>query len=114
MRNLMKKIICICVAIVGISMFAPVCTAYAQTSEVGETTDSMTRIVGSNGKVIADGVRLRKTASTSGTILELMYAGEYVYIDWATTNASGKSGWLCVIRKNTGTSGWVSSQYIAY
>lgn len=114
MRNAMKKIICICVAIVGVSVFAPVCTTYAQANDVSEVDTSKARIVGAYAQVTADGVRLRKTASTSGTILELMYAGETVRVDWVKTNASGKSGWLYVIRTRTGTSGWVSSQYIWY
>ena len=68
MRNAMKKIICICVAIVGVSVFAPVCTTYAQANDVSEVDTSKARIVGAYAQVTADGVRLRKTASTSGTI----------------------------------------------
>lgn len=114
MKNKMKKIICICVAVVGISVFTPVCTAHAQAGDVNTSVGSMSARIIADATVIADGVRLRKTASTSGTILELMYAGERVRVDWLKTNTSGKSGWLYVFRTRTGTSGWVSSQYILY
>lgn len=64
-----------------------------------------------NGEVNNNGVRLRKEPSTSATILELMYDGELVWIDW---NSYGKGGltWYRVQRIKTGTYGWVSKEYI--
>lgn len=63
------------------------------------------------GDVVQDGVRLRKGPSTSATILELMYVGEMVYIDVATS--SSVSGWYYVQRAKTGTWGWAKADYIA-
>lgn len=59
-----------------------------------------------NGKVTGDGVRLRSNPSTSATILEKMYRGEYVWIQYLN------SGWYYIQRIKTGTWGWVSSSYI--
>lgn len=64
-----------------------------------------------NGQVTGDGVRLRSTPSTSGTILEKMYYGEYVWIDWNMTGTS-HPGWYFLKRLKTGTNGWASSSYI--
>lgn len=60
------------------------------------------------GKVVADGVKLRKSASSSGTVLELMYYGEIVKVD---TNKSTGS-WYYLTRSKTGTKGYASKSYI--
>lgn len=65
-----------------------------------------------NADVCGDGVRLRATPSLSGTILELMYNGEYVWIDWSQYG-NGGSNWYRVQRMKTGTYGWVQRDYIA-
>ena len=112
MKNTIKKIMCLCVAIVGIGIFAPSYTVNAQTnvaSEADTSNISLATIECVNGEVDGNGVRLRKTASTNGTVLESMYDGESVFIDWAKT---GNSSWYYVTRIKTGTSGWVSGQYI--
>lgn len=90
----------------------------AETSDSGDTDGEgmvsgvvqvpMTRGM---GDVIEDGVRLRKGPSTSATILELMYSGEYVTID--TTTSASVSGWYYVQRRKTGTWGWAKAEYIA-
>lgn len=61
-----------------------------------------------SGHVVADGVKLRKTASSSGTVLELMYYGEVVKVDIgkSTTN------WYYLTRSKTGTKGYASKDYI--
>ena len=64
-----------------------------------------------NADVIGDGVRLRNSPTTTATILELMYNGESVYIDYAPSNANGV-GWYRVQRIKTGTWGWVKNIYI--
>lgn len=66
-----------------------------------------------NGHVSGDGVRLRATPSTSGRVLELMYDGEYVWIDWSSYGDGGFS-WYRIQRIKTGTYGWVSTQYISH
>lgn len=65
-----------------------------------------------NGQVIENGVRLRnKPSTTTGTILELMYKGEAIYID-LTTSTSVSGGWYYLKRLKTGTWGWASSKCI--
>ena len=52
-----------------------------------------------NGQVAGNGVRLRSTPSTSGTILEKMYYNEYVII-------RGRNGdWYNIQKVKTGTVG---------
>ncbi len=63
-----------------------------------------------SGKVIADGVRLRASASTSGTVKELMYYGEKVIV--GTTKSNEGLLWLQVEREKTGTNGWACADYI--
>ncbi len=65
-----------------------------------------------SGTVIADGVRLRATATASGTVKELMYYGETVIVNSFTVN-DGIS-WYQVKRVNTGTNGWACADYIYY
>ncbi len=64
-----------------------------------------------NASVTGDGVRLRKSPSKSATILELMYKGESVLINY-TKSGKGKGVWYYVKRMKTGTWGWVSTKYI--
>ncbi len=59
-----------------------------------------------DGVVSGDGVRLRSTPSSSGTILEKMYNGEYVTI------MGESNGWYNLQRMKTGTVGWASKDYI--
>lgn len=61
------------------------------------------------GTVTADGVRLRQVPDT-GTILELMYSGERVYVDKEMTEASGAAYYLK--RAKTGTVGYGDFHYI--
>ena len=63
-----------------------------------------------NASVAGDGIRLRKSPSKSATILELMYRGEPVLINY--TKSSGKGSWFYVKRMKTGTWGWAYRQYI--
>ena len=114
MKKIIKKAICICAIVVGVSTVAPV-TAFAQTDVTteGDTSNSARAILTQpNAEVTADGVRLRKTPSTTGTIVELMYTGETVYVETAKTTTSGGIRWFYVTRIMDGTCGWVSSQYI--
>lgn len=63
-----------------------------------------------NGEVTDNGVRLRAGSSTTATILELMYSGEAVCINFGVSG--GYNGWYYLQRLKTGTWGWASSSYI--
>ena len=65
-----------------------------------------------NGDVVGNGVRLRNAPSTSAAILELMYDGENVLIDFQKTYSVTNNGFFYVQREKTGTWGWVKSSYI--
>lgn len=65
------------------------------------------------GDVTGNGVNLRKTASFSGTILELMYKGETVYINYAKSSKYYNGyRWLYIKRAKTGTVGYVYEKYV--
>lgn len=67
-----------------------------------------------NADVYGDGVRLRSGPSTSYSILELMYNGEYVSIDFTTSYRQSNGTWYYVKRIKTGTWGWAKADYIFY
>lgn len=61
------------------------------------------------GHVVGDGVKLRKSASSSGTVLELMYYGEVVKVD----KSKAVGNWYYLTRSKTGTKGYASKDYIS-
>lgn len=63
---------------------------------------------GNVGIVNGDGIRLRSQPSLSSTVLETMYKGEVVVIDYSQSTGS----WYKVTRQKTGRSGWVTKTYI--
>ena len=65
-----------------------------------------------SGVVCGDGVRLRKGASLTATVLEMMGKGELVtiYVDQSKLS----SGFYYVKRIKTGTKGYASTKYIRY
>ena len=76
-------------------------------------TDSLATSLSSvwqNGEVTDNGVRLRNQPSSTATILELMYNGEAVCINYGVSD--GGSGWYYLQRLKTGTWGWASTSYI--
>ncbi len=73
---------------------------------------TVSAIASNSGTVIDNGVRLRASASTSGTVKELMYYGETVTVFSSTV--SGGLVWYAVTRAKTGTSGWACADYIHY
>lgn len=91
-----------------------------QVSVTAEATASVSdeiisRGLGSpNGEVVGNGVRLRTSPSTSGTVIELLYYGERVSIDLTTSTSKSDGSWYYVMRIKTGTWGWVSADYIMY
>lgn len=66
--------------------------------------------------VWANGVNLRANHSTSSTVLEQIYAGEWVVeADVpAKTYNDGTYFWIRVRREKTGTVGWIVDDYIDY
>lgn len=60
------------------------------------------------GHVVGDGVKLRKSPSSSGTVLELMYYGEVVKID----TSKRMDDWYYLTRSKTGTKGYASKKYV--
>lgn len=65
-----------------------------------------------NGDVSGNGVNLRAKPSMTATVLECMYAGEYVWIDWSTYGNYGYK-WYHIQRIKTGTYGYASVNYIS-
>lgn len=66
-----------------------------------------------NADVYGNGVRLRNAPNDSATILELMYDGEYVWIDWSQYGrGEGGFDWYYIQRIKTGTYGWTLCDYI--
>ncbi len=65
-----------------------------------------------SGVVCGDGVRLRKGASLTATVLEMMDKGELVtiYVDQSKLSR----GFYYVKRIKTGTKGYASTKYIRY
>lgn len=64
------------------------------------------------GTIYGDGVRLRLKPSKTSTVLELMNNGEEVLVYPQITAESGKGKWTYIKRYKTGTTGWVSNDYI--
>ena len=64
------------------------------------------------GTIYGDGVRLRQKPSKTSTVLELMNDGEHVYVYPQITADDGKGKGTYIKRYKTGTTGWVSNDYI--
>ena len=62
------------------------------------------------GEITGNGVRIRKTASTSSAVLGLLYKGDSVNIINLVTNSQGE--WA-LVRTQSGILGYVSTDYIA-
>lgn len=62
------------------------------------------------GEITGNGVRIRKTASTSGTVLGLLYRGDVITVHRFFTNSSGE--WA-FITTSKGIVGYVSADYVA-
>lgn len=63
-------------------------------------------------KIVGNGVRLRRTPG-NGTILELMYYGEYIWIDSEMYDPD-YSAWIYVKREKTETKGWMEWSYFEH
>ena len=70
------------------------------------------RAIGENGNVKGDGARLRKQPKKSATVLELMYNGEHVCINYTKSANESNGDWYYVKRVKTGTWGWVYHSYL--
>lgn len=62
--------------------------------------------------VNANGLRVRSKASTSGTIIGLLYSGDKVKVDRTVTNSEGT--WCYIRAVSSGVSGYVSKQYLSF
>lgn len=76
---------------------------------VSETTDQvvMPRYVG-YATVIGNGVRIRSSASTSGTIVGLAYKDDRVFVQ------SSDGSWCKIKMVSNGVVGYVSRQYLLF
>lgn len=75
--------------------------------------DNGSRSFVETGDISGNGVNLRQTPSITGTILEAMYNGEIVYIDYSKSNTWYQGyRWLYVKRAKTSTIGYVYSKYV--
>lgn len=64
---------------------------------------------GTKAKVVGNGVRLRSSPSTSGTILELMYDGEDIIVNLSKVEEDSNGHlWIYCKRLKTGTKGYIS------
>lgn len=61
-----------------------------------------------NAEVIGDGIALRREPSLSADILERLYDGELVRVDFSKHN----NDWVYLKRLKTGTWGWAAQEYI--
>lgn len=64
------------------------------------------------GTVDGDGVRLRASASSGATVLELMYNKESVAVDKGASVSKNGVLWYYLKRVKTGTWGYADSDYI--
>ncbi len=61
-------------------------------------------------EITGNGVRIRKTASTSATVLGLLYKGDVVTVHRLFTNSSGNWAY---ITSSKGIVGYISATYVA-
>ncbi len=79
-------------------------------AEVTEVNDSSRRLTIQYGYINEDGVRLRETGTSSGTVLELMYYGDNVYYYPGIYGTDTNYRYMC--RVSTGTYGYVYYSYV--
>lgn len=123
-RKSFKRVMCLMVCI--IALIANVSGVKAAEVKLNQLNDMQSGMVlaticipeemlltdSPNGDIVDNGVRLRKAPNTSSTVLELMYEGEYVYIDYKTSFSGSNGTWFYVTRIKTGTKGWVNRDYV--
>lgn len=118
MRIICSILTCIClICMFHVNVQAQTIDSNGKTSEyvTAKVMVNTSRALGDpNADVEGDGVRLRSGPSTSYSVLELMYNGEYVSIDFSTSYQQSNGTWYYVKRIKTGTWGWVKSDYICY
>lgn len=125
----MKKIYLLLALLLAFSFTTPVYAAAIQPSsfEIPVEDESGDYIVGTiiipddiqpfyteTGDIVGDGVNLRKAPNRTSTILEKMYNGEIVYIDYQHGPEVWEDGyqWLYIQHKKTGTYGYVYGKYV--
>ena len=72
---------------------------------IGTATINLTQTyaIGENGNIKGDGARLRKRPKKTATVLELMYNGEHVCINYTKSASESNGDWYYVKRVKTGT-----------
>lgn len=120
-----QVVCCLLVCISSLCLFQINAQAQTVDTEISEATgeyvtarvviNDTSRALGDpNASVSGDGVRLRSGPSIDYTILEVMYNGEYVSINFTKSFTESNGSWFYVKRIKTGTWGWVKSDFIAY
>ncbi len=115
LKKQIQKMIAVASAICLISIqgIIPVQAAELQNLKSNDVS-SVQALSDANANIEGDGVRLRSSPSTSGTILELMYDNEDISVDFKTSWSQSNGTWFYVQRISTGTWGWVSRDYIGF
>ncbi|RRJ65269.1 SH3 domain-containing protein [Paenibacillus oralis] len=105
---MLKKFI---IASLVVTTLVPVTGAFAAEGTTNATKSDLIRIMTSDYEVNADGVRLRASASSSGTVLGLLYKGDLLNGGREQKVADGIT-WVSVYSYKHGIWGWVASQYL--
>ncbi len=114
LKKQIQKMIAVASAICLISIQGIIPVQAAELQNLKSNDISSVQVLSdANANIEGDGVRLRSSPSTSGTILELMYNNEYIEIDFEKSE-SQLGTWYYVKRISTGTWGWVSRDYIGF
>lgn len=122
MKNKILSIILTLVCLLGVANVANAAenetNLIARESQQGQVLSSedkvVTPMVANYGEVNNNGVRVRSSAGTSGTVLGLLYKGDEVAIsDFTGRIYRDGYWWIYVMPINSNrASGWVAEQYI--
>jgi hypothetical protein len=114
-KKQLQKMIAVASAICLISIQGVIPAQAAELQNVKSNDVSFVQALSSaNANIVGDGVRLRTSPSTGGSILELMYNNEEISVDFVTSWSQSNGTWFYVKRMSTGTWGWVSRDYINF
>ena len=87
-----------------------------QVQTLARENNEITPMTSCNGTINSDGVRVRSTPGTSGTVLGLLYKGTYVEISdsMGTPYKDGYRWYYVTPLTSGGPSGWVAEPYIDF
>lgn len=131
MKKILKRIVAGALCVCMLSATNVQAKTMNQTKEVADKTSSEEMVIAQvvvpeeevmqniargilAGEVVGNGVRLREKASSTSTVLELMYDGEAVKVNTSETVDKNGKKWYYVKRVKTGTWGYANSDYIVY